>query len=84
MNYDQCLFFVNAGTLETAIRATNAQYDNQDILKRLDARLLQVSAKKQGDRICYNQLVDSSIVPVPLNTSTNCALTNSAVDVHSP
>ena len=33
---------LESGTLETAIRATNAQYDNQEILKRLDARLLQV------------------------------------------
>lgn len=31
------------GILETAIRATNAQYDDIDILKRLDVRLLEVS-----------------------------------------
>lgn len=31
------------GILETAIRATNAQYDDADILKRLDVRLLEVS-----------------------------------------
>lgn len=30
------------GILETAIRATNAQYDDADILKRLDVRLLEV------------------------------------------
>ena len=32
------------GILETAVRATNAQYDNAEILKRLDVRLLEVSA----------------------------------------
>ncbi|XP_065644166.1 gamma-tubulin complex component 3 homolog isoform X3 [Hydra vulgaris] len=31
------------GLLETAIRATNAQFDDQDILKRLDCRLLEIS-----------------------------------------
>lgn len=31
------------GTMETAIRATNAQYDDADILQRLDVRLLEVS-----------------------------------------
>ena len=30
------------GILETAIRATNAQFDDSDILKRLDVRLLEV------------------------------------------
>lgn len=30
------------GSLETAIRATNAQYANPEILKRLDCRLLEV------------------------------------------
>lgn len=31
-----------SGILETAIRATNAQFDDSDILKRLDVRLLEV------------------------------------------
>ncbi|CAG8731061.1 7839_t:CDS:2, partial [Funneliformis mosseae] len=31
------------GTLEAAIRASNAQYDDPDILRRLDVRLLEVS-----------------------------------------
>ena len=31
------------GILETAIRATNAQFDHSDILKRLDVRLLEVN-----------------------------------------
>lgn len=30
------------GILETAIRGTNAQFDDADILKRLDVRLLEV------------------------------------------
>ena len=30
------------GILETAVRATNAQYDSPEILKRLDVRLLEV------------------------------------------
>lgn len=32
------------GVLEAAVRATNAQYDDPDILKRLDCRLLEVCA----------------------------------------
>lgn len=36
------------GILETAIRATNAQYDAADILKRLDVRLLEVSPGDTG------------------------------------
>lgn len=35
------------GVLESAIRATNAQFEDQDILNRLDVRLLEVS---QGDK----------------------------------
>jgi len=43
------LFLHNlTGILETAIRATNAQYDDQDILKRLDVRLLEVSPGDTG------------------------------------
>lgn len=30
------------GILETAVRATNAQFDSPEILKRLDVRLLEV------------------------------------------
>ncbi|XP_013415922.1 gamma-tubulin complex component 3 homolog [Lingula anatina] len=36
------------GVLETAVRATNAQYDDADILKRLDVRLLEVSPGDTG------------------------------------
>ena len=45
----QTLFLHNlTGILETAIRATNAQYDDADILKRLDVRLLEVSPGDTG------------------------------------
>ena len=38
------LFMHNlTGIQESAVRATNAQYDDQDILDRLDVRLLEVS-----------------------------------------
>ncbi|XP_060922876.1 gamma-tubulin complex component 3 [Limanda limanda] len=36
------------GILETAVRATNAQFDNAEILKRLDVRLLEVSSGDTG------------------------------------
>ncbi|XP_058473292.1 gamma-tubulin complex component 3 isoform X2 [Solea solea] len=36
------------GILETAVRATNAQFDNAEILKRLDVRLLEVSPGDTG------------------------------------
>ena len=35
-------------SLETAIRATNAQYDDQDVLERLDVRLLEWSPGDKG------------------------------------
>jgi gamma-tubulin complex component 3 len=34
--------------LETAIRGSNAQYDNPDILRRLDARILEYSRGELG------------------------------------
>jgi gamma-tubulin complex component 3 len=37
-----------AGILETAIRATNAQFEEQDILDRLDVRLLDVQPGDSG------------------------------------
>ena len=37
------------GILETAIRATNAQFDDADILKRLDVRLLEVDNNNDDD-----------------------------------
>lgn len=37
-----------SGILESAIRATNAQFDNSDILQRLDVRLLEVSPGDTG------------------------------------
>lgn len=43
------LFLHNlTGILETAIRATNAQFDDSDILKRVDVRLLEVSPGDTG------------------------------------
>uniref|UniRef100_A0A673GPV4 Gamma-tubulin complex component 3 homolog n=1 Tax=Sinocyclocheilus rhinocerous TaxID=307959 RepID=A0A673GPV4_9TELE len=36
------------GILETAVRATNAQFDSPEILKRLDVRLLEVSPGDTG------------------------------------
>jgi gamma-tubulin complex component 3 len=36
------------GTLETAIRATNAQFEDPDILKRLDVQKLEPSPQDQG------------------------------------
>lgn len=36
------------GLVETAIRATNAQFDDPDILKRLDCRLLEISPGDSG------------------------------------
>ncbi len=35
-----------AGVLETAIRATNAQFEDPEILERLDVRLLDISPGK--------------------------------------
>ena len=37
-----------AGILETAIRATNAQFEDQEILDRLDVRLLDVQPGDYG------------------------------------
>ncbi|CAG8503370.1 7710_t:CDS:10 [Gigaspora rosea] len=52
------------GTLESAIRASNAQYDDPDILRRLDVRLLEVSFGEAGwDVFSLDYHVDS-----PINT----------------
>ncbi|KAF9410504.1 Gamma-tubulin complex component 3 [Podila epigama] len=52
------------GTLETAIRSSNAQYDDPDILRRLDVRLLEVSPGDSGwDVFSLDYHVDS-----PINT----------------
>jgi hypothetical protein len=37
-----------AGILETAIRATNTQYEDPDILERLDVRLLDIQPGDNG------------------------------------
>ncbi|KAG9292620.1 hypothetical protein G9A89_006992 [Geosiphon pyriformis] len=52
------------GTLEAAVRASNAQYDDPDILRRLDVRLLEVSSGDCGwDVFSLDYHVDS-----PINT----------------
>lgn len=54
-----------AGVLETAVRATNAQYDDADILKRLDVRRLDVSPGDQGwDVFSLDYHVDGPISTV--------------------
>uniref|UniRef100_A0A3Q2Q1C5 Tubulin gamma complex component 3 n=1 Tax=Fundulus heteroclitus TaxID=8078 RepID=A0A3Q2Q1C5_FUNHE len=53
------------GILETAVRATNAQFDNAEILKRLDVRLLEVSAGDTGwDVFSLDYHVDGPIATV--------------------
>ena len=50
------------GLLEAAIRATNAQFDDPESLKRLDCRLLEVWARirvvLKPDRLCYESFYD--------------------------
>ncbi|XP_067116382.1 gamma-tubulin complex component 3 [Osmerus mordax] len=53
------------GILETAVRATNAQYDSPEILKRLDVRLLEVSPGDTGwDVFSLDYHVDGPIATV--------------------
>ncbi|XP_068165377.1 gamma-tubulin complex component 3 isoform X2 [Antennarius striatus] len=53
------------GILETAVRATNAQFDNAEILKRLDVRLLEVSPGDTGwDVFSLDYHVDGPISTV--------------------
>lgn len=53
------------GILETAVRATNAQFDNAEILKRLDVRLLEVSTGDTGwDVFSLDYHVDGPIATV--------------------
>ncbi|XP_030424661.1 gamma-tubulin complex component 3 isoform X1 [Gopherus evgoodei] len=53
------------GILETAVRATNAQFDNPEILKRLDVRLLEVSPGDTGwDVFSLDYHVDGPIATV--------------------
>ncbi|XP_032879048.1 gamma-tubulin complex component 3 isoform X2 [Amblyraja radiata] len=53
------------GILETAVRATNAQFDNPEILKRLDVRLLEISAGDTGwDVFSLDYHVDGPIATV--------------------
>ncbi|CAD6897617.1 unnamed protein product [Tilletia caries] len=51
-------------SLETAVRGSNAQHDNPDVLRRLDARILEFSAGDTGwDTFTLDYKVDS-----PVNT----------------
>ncbi|XP_060039852.1 gamma-tubulin complex component 3, partial [Erinaceus europaeus] len=53
------------GILETAVRATNAQFDSPDILRRLDVRLLEVSPGDTGwDVFSLDYHVDGPIATV--------------------
>ncbi|XP_076579888.1 gamma-tubulin complex component 3 [Chaetodon auriga] len=53
------------GILETAVRATNAQFDSAEILKRLDVRLLEVSPGDTGwDVFSLDYHVDGPIATV--------------------
>ncbi|XP_016533635.1 gamma-tubulin complex component 3 isoform X2 [Poecilia formosa] len=53
------------GILETAVRATNAQFDNSEILRRLDVRLLEVSPGDTGwDVFSLDYHVDGPIATV--------------------
>ncbi|XP_043928566.1 gamma-tubulin complex component 3 [Protopterus annectens] len=53
------------GILETAVRATNAQFDSPEILKRLDVRLLEVSSGDTGwDVFSLDYHVDGPIATV--------------------
>ncbi|CAO1613973.1 unnamed protein product [Parajaminaea phylloscopi] len=53
-----------SGALETAIRSSNAQFDDDDILRRLDARVLEFSGSETGwDTFTLEYRVDS-----PVNT----------------
>ncbi|KAK1802838.1 hypothetical protein P4O66_021376 [Electrophorus voltai] len=60
------------GILETAVRATNAQFDSPEILKRLDVRLLEVSPGDTGwDVFSLDYHVDGPIATVFTRECTN-------------
>ena len=47
------------GLLEAAIRATNAQFEHPDILKRLDCRLLEVGIGQFSENVLLEVLLTS-------------------------
>ena len=58
------------GTLETAIRATNAQFEAIDILNRLDVRMLDLSPGDHGwDVFSLHYHVDG-----PISTVSGCGM----------
>ncbi|XP_029114290.1 gamma-tubulin complex component 3 isoform X2 [Scleropages formosus] len=63
------------GILETAVRATNAQFDSPEILKRLDVRLLEVSPGDTGwDVFSLDYHVDGPIATVFTRECMSCYL----------
>ncbi|KAL4656940.1 gamma-tubulin complex component 3 [Arapaima gigas] len=63
------------GILETAVRATNAQFDSSEILKRLDVRLLEVSPGDTGwDVFSLDYHVDGPIATVFTRECMSCYL----------
>ncbi|XP_048855190.1 gamma-tubulin complex component 3 isoform X2 [Brienomyrus brachyistius] len=63
------------GILETAVRATNAQFDSPETLKRLDVRLLEVSPGDTGwDVFSLDYHVDGPIATVFTRECMSCYL----------
>uniref|UniRef100_A0A3B3SNA0 Tubulin gamma complex component 3 n=1 Tax=Paramormyrops kingsleyae TaxID=1676925 RepID=A0A3B3SNA0_9TELE len=60
------------GILETAVRATNAQFDSPEILKRLDVRLLEVSRASPTGRKGFWVLGLAECVPVSVVFTREC------------
>lgn len=62
-----------SGVLESAIRATNAQFEDEDILNRLDVRLLEVSPGDTGwDVFSLDYHVDGPIGTVSFHVFYVC------------
>jgi gamma-tubulin complex component 3 len=62
-----------SGVLESAIRATNAQFEDEDILKRLDVRFLELSPGDIGwDVFTLDYHVDGPIGTVSLHVFYVC------------
>jgi len=62
-----------SGILESAIRATNAQFENEDILNRLDVRFLELSPGDTGwDVFTLDYHVDGPIGTVSLHVFYVC------------
>ena len=67
-----------AGILETAIRATNTQFEDPEILDRLDVRLLEIQPGDTGwDVFSLDYKVAGPIGTVSLASATLCPTFNS-------